>query len=166
MNAFQAFGSVNGTLLASGLPLNATAPASPVKPAALPPVLLTAQATAGAQGDAATPPFTLTVTIPGYQDTLQFYACPPLLAGQYPSLGPKAAIIHTVHGASSGPINLAADYQAKFGPLAPGQQVVLSLVPVSPAGFKGTPITLAADVQAPAVQAARRTGSSAALKAA
>lgn len=113
MNAFQAFGSVNGTLLASGLPLNATAPASPVKPAALPPVLLTAQATAGAQGDAATPPFTLTVTIPGYQDTLQFYACPPLLAG-----------------------------------------------------FKGTPITLAADVQAPAAQAARRTGSSAALKAA
>ena len=143
MNAFQAFASVNATRLSIGQSIDTVAPEAPVKPVALPPVLLTAAADTGAADDA--PTFTLTLTLPAYADTFHVYAAPPLLVGQYPT-GKNSVIIGTYTNAGPGTLDLAGAFADKFGPIYAGQQVNITLVPVSAQGFKGTPLSLVSSV--------------------
>lgn len=151
MNAFQCFASINGTLLACGQPLSVSAPDAVARPAALPPLML--QATSSIPGQDTAPGvlhFGLTLTAPAYREMLQIYAAPPQLAGQHPTTGLNTAIIAVLPSLASGPTDLAPAYFAKYGLLYPGQQVVLTLQPVSAEGFKGTPMTMTATVNAPA----------------
>lgn len=159
MNAYQAYAAVNGTRLACAMRLLTVAPALP---AALPPVLLEAAAgtpnnTTANNTAVANLPFTLALTVPSYIGRIQVYAAPPLLSRQAPQAGAKAVIIANLSVFTHGSADLAPAYAARFGPLVPGQQVVLSLVPVSSEGFRGNPLSVAADVQSPS-QTARTEG--------
>ena len=164
LSAFQAFGSLNGTRLACGQSLTLTAPEFPARPLPLPPLTLTATAKSSPHAPGALP-FTLLLSAPAHAQTIQIYAAPPLLIGQYPSL-PRPIIIATLPHLPSGPTDLAPAYAARFGPLAPGHQVVLKIVPVTPDGLKGTPLLLSANVVAPAQSAPRPRDTTRALKAA
>ena len=176
MNAFQCFSSINGTRLACGLPINPNAPGLVAKPVALPPLMLHATSAAAdshapASDNAADAPipillFTLTLTAPAYSDMLQIYAAPPLLHGQQPRADQNTAIIAVLPSLVSGPTELAPAYNARFGPLQPGQQVVLTLQPVSSEGFKGTPMTMTATVNAPAQAPAKKGNDTLTLKSA
>lgn len=167
MNAFQCFSSLGGTLLACGQPLSLNAPDSVARPAALPPLML--HATSNISGEDTAPGvlrFGLTLTAPAYGEMLQIYACAPLLAGQRPGADQNTAIIAVLPSLVSGPTDLAPAYNARFGPLQPGQQVVLTLQPVSSEGFKGTPMTMTATVNAPAQAPAKKGNDTLTLKSA
>ena len=155
-SGFAVFQSLNGVRLNSGqgdiLP---DAPAQPAFIGKFPPFVVGATVV--------TPPASLSLTSADtpaastfslYFDTSSFHspflvlATRPLSAGTTrpdPKQFRQIAFYPTL---ASLPVDLSDAYAAQFSPPAPGMKVAVQIVPVTPGGFRGNPITRIATVTA------------------
>jgi len=160
LSNYQAFTSLNGVLLAGGMPPLSDAPAAPVMPARLPLLTLDIQHAPGTA-------LVFMVRSAAYLGAVQVYAAAPASAGKNSWSKADYKLITTLDSLINGGTPLADAYTARFGPPAAGRRIAVRLAPIAAQGFRGTTIDIVGTVSAtPAAAAAPAPADQPALKAA